>query len=167
METERLKFQLRSLSAASHFSAVDTRVDSPETHGRREAHKPEPVHPAGSRVHHGKAPPVDSITGKHLEIHFDECLPSLGRAHDWNDWTKEELLLQLAGHRRARVLQEWGILETDTKKSYTQSVDALHRRLNPGSRTLAAQDFRHTLQAEEERAANFIQRLQRTFNIAY
>ena len=78
-----------------------------------------------------------------------------------------ERLLQLAGHLHGRALQEWGIFDTDTKKSYTQAIDALHLRLDPGSRTLAVQEFRHTLQAEEERVADFIYRLERTFNIAY
>ena len=78
-----------------------------------------------------------------------------------------ELLLQLAGHLHGRALQEWGILDMDTKKFYTQAIDALHLRLDPGSWTLAAKDFWHTLQAEEERVADFICRLERTFNIAY
>ena len=102
-----------------------------------------------------------------MEIHFDEWLSSLEQVCNWNDWTEEELLLQLAGHLRGRALQEWGILDTDTKKSYTQAVDVLRLRLDPGSRTLAAQDFRHTLRAEVERVAHFIRRLERTFNIAY
>ena len=153
MEIEQLKCQLRSLTAASHLPAVDTRVDSPVTHGRRETHRSEPMHPAGSRVHDGKAPPVDSFMGEDLEIHFDEWLPSLDRARNWNVWTEEELLLQLhvAGHLHDRALQEWGILDTDAKKSYTQAIDALRLRLDPGSQTFAAQNFRHTLQAEEER----------------
>ncbi len=40
-------------------------------------------------------------------------------------------------------------------------------RLDPGSRTLAAQDFRHTSQADDEKVADFIRRLERTFNVAY
>ena len=39
--------------------------------------------------------------------------------------------------------------------------------MDPGSRTLAVQDFRHTLQAEEERVADFTCWLECTFNIAY
>jgi len=34
--------------------------------------------------------------------------PPLGTAlSTWNEWTEEELLLQLAGHLRGRTLQEW------------------------------------------------------------
>ena len=40
-------------------------------------------------------------------------------------------------------------------------------RLDPGSKALAAQDFRHTFQGDAERVADFIRRLERTFNIAY
>ena len=110
---------------------------------------------------------MDPFTGENLEIRIDEWLPSLERARAWNDWTEEELLLQLAGHLRGRALQEWGLLNEDSKRSYVQAVDALRLRLDPGSRTLAAQDFRHTSQTDEERVADFIRRLERTFNVAY
>ena len=40
-------------------------------------------------------------------------------------------------------------------------------QLDPGSWTLAAQDFRHTVQAEEKKVADFIRLLQCTFNITY
>ena len=55
----------------------------------------------------------------------------------------------------------------DTKTSYVQAIEALRLQLDPGSRTLAAQDFRHTSQAEDEKVADFIRRLERTFNVAY
>ena len=80
---------------------------------------------------------------------------------------RRRLLLQLAGHLRGRALQEWALLPEDAKRSYTQAVEALHLRLDPGSRTLAAQDFRHTSQADEEKVADFIRRLERMFNVAY
>ena len=44
---------------------------------------------------------------------------------------------------------------------------ALKLRLDPGSRALAAQDFRHTSQGDHKRVANFIRRLERTFYVAY
>ena len=80
---------------------------------------------------------------------------------------EEELLLQLAGNLHGRALQECGLLETDTKKSYTQATGALHLQLDPESWTHAAQDFRHTVQAEEEKIADFIGWLECTFNITY
>ena len=41
------------------------------------------------------------------------------------------------------------------------------RTLDPGSRALAAQDFRHTHQGASENVATFIRRLERTFQIPY
>ena len=110
---------------------------------------------------------MDPFTGEDLEVHLDEWLPSLGRAISWNGWQEDELLLQLAGHLPGRALQEWGLLDADTNTSYRYAVDALHVRLDPGSRTLAAQDFRHTYQNGKEKVADFMYHLERTFNVAY
>ena len=52
----------------------------------------------------------------------------------------------------------------DDKKSYTRAVEALKARLD---RILAAQEFRHTTQGEAEGVADFIRRLERTFNVEY
>ena len=60
-----------------------------------------------------------------------------------------------------------GTTDAETKSSYSQAIGALRARLDPGSRTLAAQDFRHTSQADSENVADFIRRLERTFNVAY
>ena len=43
----------------------------------------------------------------------------------------------------------------------------LKERLDPGLRTLAAQDFWHTRQRESETVTDFICRLERTFQLAY
>ena len=53
------------------------------------------------------------------------------------------------------------------KESLDTAVASLRRQLDPGSNTLAAQDFRHTVQMEEEAVSDFIRRLERTFRIAY
>ncbi len=119
------------------------------------------------RPRRGKAPPVDPFTGENPEIRLEEWLPSLQRASTWNGWTEEELLLQLAGHLRGRVLQEWGLLDASGKETYSAAVESLRGRLDPGSRTLAAQDYRHTRQGGQERMSTFIRRLERTFQIAY
>ena len=119
------------------------------------------------RNRRGKAPPVDQFTGENLEMRLEDWLPSLERAKAWNDWTEEETLLQLAGHLRGRALQEWGLLQSSDKATYSKAVEALRLRLDPGSRALAAQDFRHTCQGDHERVADFIRRLERTFNVAY
>ena len=61
----------------------------------------------------GKAPPppppVDPFTGEDPEMRFEDWLPSLDRAAEWNQWTPQESLLQLAGHLRGRAHQEWGL----------------------------------------------------------
>ena len=50
---------------------------------------------------------------------------------------------------------------------YPEAVKSLRTRLGVGARAYAAQDFRHSLQEENESVANFIQRLERTFVLAY
>ena len=47
------------------------------------------------------------------------------------------------------------------------AVNSLRTRLDLGSRAIAAQDFRHTLQQEQESVADFIRRLEQTFRLAY
>ena len=46
-------------------------------------------------------------------------------------------------------------------------IEALRLCLDPGSRTLAAQESRHTSQGDEEKVADFIRKLERKFNVAY
>ncbi len=115
----------------------------------------------------GKAPPVDSFTGEEPDVQLDDWLPALQRAAKWNGWTEQELLLQLAGHLRGRALQEWNLLEEEDYRSWEKATTALHTRLDPGSKILAAQDFRHTAQGENETVADFIRRLERAFRLAY
>ena len=126
-----------------------------------------PRQPASRKTHLGKAPPVDSFTGENPEVRLDDWLPTLERASTWNEWTEDELLLQLAGHLRGRALQEWNLIDSGSKGTYSRGTDSLRSRLDPGSRTLAAQDFRCTQQGEREHVADFIRKLERTFNIAY
>ena len=44
---------------------------------------------------------------------------------------------------------------------------ALRARLDPGSKALAAQDFRHAAQDENEKVGDFIRRIEKTFRRAY
>lgn len=81
--------------------------------------------------------------------------------------TSGETLIQLAGHLRGRALQEWGLLTREEKKSLGSAIAALRSRLDPSSRTLAAQDFRHAAQKEEESVADFIRQLEQLFKLAY
>ena len=115
----------------------------------------------------GKAPPVDMFTGDNLELRLEDWLPTLERASTWNNWTPEELLIQFAGHLRGRAFQEWNLMSADDKASYESAIQVLKTRLDPGAKTLAAQDFRHASQRESETVSEFIRRLERTFQIAY
>ena len=53
----------------------------------------------------GKAPPIDAFDGESPDVLFEDWLPALQRAAEWNSWSKEEALIQLAGHLRGRALQ--------------------------------------------------------------
>ena len=118
-------------------------------------------------VQQGKAPPIDPFTGENLEVVFNDWLMSLQRASTWNGWTEEELLIQLTGHLRGRALQEWNLLAKSEKSTYKDATRALNSRLEHGSKTLAAQDFRHLSQKEHESVSDFISRLEKTFQLAY
>ena len=115
----------------------------------------------------GKAPPVDTFCGVDPECRFEDWLPTLKRAAKWNGWTEDDLLLQLAGHLKGRALQEWNLLPDDQKSTYDRAVAALRGRLDPGSRVMAAQDFRHAAQDKDEKVGDFIHRLERLFRLAY
>lgn len=76
-------------------------------------------------------------------------------------------LMQLAGHLRGKALHEWNLLSYVEKKTYKEAVDNLRNRFGAGARVFAAQDFRHTMQEENEPVSTFIQRLERAFVVAY
>jgi len=98
----------------------------------------------------GKAPPVDPYTGEDPEIRFEDWLPTLTRAVTWNHWSEEESLMQLAGYLRGRAQVEWNLLSAEEKCTYAAAIQALRIRLDPGSKVLATQDFRHAIQKDEE-----------------
>ena len=62
---------------------------------------------------------------------------------------------------------EWNLLEEESRSDLNTAVKALKDRLEPGSRVLAAQEFRHTVQDKPEVVGDYIRRLERTFRIAY
>ena len=66
-----------------------------------------------------------------------------------------------------RALQEWGVLSTSDKSTLERAVTAMRNRLDPCSRALAAQDFRHAAQRQGESVADFIRRLEQMFKLAY
>ena len=125
------------------------------------------VSAGNSYTRRGKAPPVDSFTGESPNILFEDWLPALQRAADWNRWSDEETLIQLAGYLRGRALQEWNLLPSQDKSTLERAKGALHNRLDSSSRVLAAQDFRHMSQRKGESVQDFIRRLEQMFKLAY
>ena len=95
----------------------------------------------------GKAPAVDPFTGEQQDVLWEDWLPTFERASTWNGWSKSEKLLQLAGHSRGKVLQEWTLLDIDATKNFGTALAAMQNRLDPGGPALAAQDFHHSTTA--------------------
>ena len=118
-----------------------------------------------SRV--GKAPPIDTFTGENSDVLWEDWLPTFERAAHWNDWSEDEKLLQLAGYLRKKALQEWNLLSGTQRSSFTVAIEEMQNRLDPGSKALAAQDFRHTVQSSKESVSDFIRRLEQVFRRAY
>ena len=108
-----------------------------------------------------------NFTGEDSAVRWEDWLHTLERAATWNGWSDEESLMQLAGHLRGRVLVEWNLLSGEEKITYSASKQALHDRLDPGSKVLAAQDFRHAIQKDDESVADFVRRMERCFQVAY
>ena len=115
----------------------------------------------------GKAPPIDTFTGENPDTLWEDWLPTFERAAHWNHWTEEEKLLQLAGYLRKKALQEWNLMSETQKHSFKIATKEMQNRLDPGSKALAAQDFRHTVQGPKESVSDFIRRLEQVFRRAY
>ena len=58
----------------------------------------------------------------------------------------------------SKALQEWGLMRPDERKDYHTAVTTQQTRLDPGNKTLAALDFHHITQKENESVADFIMR---------
>lgn len=71
------------------------------------------------------------------------------------------------GHLKGRALQEWNLLPADERKTYQGGIAALGSRLDPGSKIMAAKDFRHASQEETEKVGDFIRRLEKLLKVAY
>ena len=136
-------------------------------HGETSSVRGEASSSVSTQTRRGKAPPLSTFSGEDLECLLDDWLPSIERASTWNAWSEEDRLLQLAGHSKGRALQEWNLLRPDQRTTFAQAAEMLRSRLEPVSRAVAAQDFRHMLQREEESLNDFIHRLERTFRCAY
>jgi len=101
------------------------------------------------------------------------CYGKIGSLHlsyvaaAWNNWTEEEKLWQLAGHLRGKASQEWTLLSATDKLSFASATRCLSKRLDRGTKALAAQEFRHTTQQSAESVSCFILRLEQTFRRGY
>ena len=73
----------------------------------------------------------------------------------------------MAGYFKGPALQEWNLLEEKNKCDYDSAIKALLEKLDDESKVIAAQDFRHPVQSENESVADFIHQLERSFRRAY
>ena len=115
----------------------------------------------------GKAPPIDPFNAEEVTVTFEDWLLTLERAAQWNEWTTEESLMQLAGYLRGRAAQQWKLLQPERKRTYQAAIAALKERLDPGNHTLAALDFRHISQHINESVSDFIGRLEQVFQTGF
>ena len=67
--------------------------------GRRRTSCPAVTGSRDGSSRRGKAPPIDAFDGESPDVLFEDWLPALQRAAVWNAWSKEETLIQLAGHQ--------------------------------------------------------------------
>ena len=100
-------------------------------------------------------------------MRLDDWLLGLNRASRWNGWTPEEKLIQLAGHLRGRAEAEWNLLADEDVCDFDTAIQSLKERLDPCSKVLAGQDFRRTVQGDNETVPNFICHLEKSFCIAF
>ena len=115
----------------------------------------------------GRAPPIEFFSGEDQTITIDDWLPSLECASNWNEWSLEEKLLQLPRYLKGRALQEWRLLRQPEEQDYPKTIDALHSRLDLGSKTMAMHEFRHSVQRTGEGVQDYIRRLGKTYRVAY
>ena len=109
-----------------------------------------------SRPRRGKAPPVDSFTGEDLANTLDNWLPSLQTAATWYSWSEDEKLMQLGGQLHGITRQEWDLITDEEKETYLRAIQALKGKLEPVNKALAAQDFRHISQGDQESVSELI-----------
>ena len=143
---------------AVHMARQDLTMPSPHTH-----EVPDTV----AAARRGKAPPVEPYTGENPDLLWEEWLPMFERAASWNGWTEQDRLLQLAGHLRGKALQEWNLLSSSHKSTFATATSEMQTRLDPGSKVIAVQEFRHMSQKPTEMVSDFIRRLEQAFRRAY
>ena len=73
----------------------------------------------------------------------------------------------MAGHLRGCAEAEWNLLGDDETSDCETAVHNLREHLYPCSKVLAGQDFRCTVQTDNETVAGYICRLEKAFRIAF
>ena len=68
---------------------------------------------------------------------------------------------------RGKARQEFSLLSSDDKATFSSTTVAMRSRLDAGSCALAAQDFRHATQGPQETVSDYILRLEKIFRRAY
>ena len=77
--------------------------------------------------------PIDPFSGETPKITIEEWLSLLHRAADWNEWTEQEIFIQLVGHLHGKALQEWNLLDDSDKGNWQCAIKALQSRLEHGN----------------------------------
>jgi len=62
-----------------------------------------------------------------------------------------------------KALQEWGLLSDTQRSTYAIATTEMQNRLDPGSKMIAVQEFRHMAQKAIEQVNDFIRRLEQSF----
>lgn len=62
---------------------------------------------------------------------------------------------------------KWNLLVAKDVKTFKSAIAALRAHLDPASKTIAAQDFWHTVQKENKSIADFAIGLEKTFQNSY
>ena len=167
-EIALLKARILSLtSRTTEVQAIETPVTDDGVPQELTALSPREISRNVTTTRRGKAPPVEPYTGEDPNTLWEDWLPMFERAASWNGWTEQERLLQLAGHLRGKALQEWGLLNNDHKSTFAKATTEMRNRLDPGSKMIAVQEFRHMAQKSKEQVTDFIRRLEQTFRRAY
>ena len=122
---------------------------------------------ASGRSRRGKATLIEFFSSEDPAILLDDWEPRLKRAAQWNGWTTQDKLIQLPGYLKGRALQEWHLLTSEEQQSYPVAINALCTRLDPRNKTMAAQEFRHSLQRPDEGVAEFIRLIEKSYHIAH
>jgi len=92
-------------------------------------------------MRHGKAPLVETFAGEGIDMLFEEWLPSFECVVAWYDWSENEKLIQLAGHLKGKVQQEWSLLSPSCRGQLRLSYE--QDKLDPSRKALVVQDFQN------------------------